>query len=152
MASATLNDFIPEGCIDFFEGESFLEAASKSAGLLSSVGAVGEGYADEVIQIIRDRGPYMVVAPQVAIVHGRPSDDSITSAMALVISKKDLISGSEKNDPVRIVFAISSTTNDQHIEMLQALSAFLLISGVVEKLQKSSTVSEVRQILSNNLQ
>lgn len=151
MASVSLNDYIPEGCIEFCADETFLQSASRAAELLSSVGAASSNYSAEVVQIVNERGPYMVVAPQVAIVHGRPSGHTLKTAASLVISSVDLLSGSEANDPVRLIFAISATSDERHLEMLQSLSNFLVVPGVIRELQSCSTVSEVRQIISNNL-
>ncbi|MDR9362684.1 MAG: PTS sugar transporter subunit IIA [Microbacteriaceae bacterium] len=152
MASVNLNDFIPDGCIQISQANSFLEASSKAALLLEQAGVVKAGYEAEVIQIIKENGPYMVLAPQVAIVHGRPSEGTDKTAAAVFISESELISGSEKNDPVRVIFAISATSNEEHIEMLKTLALFLTNSGVVEKMQQCSTVSEVRDIFSQYLQ
>lgn len=151
MASVNLNDFVSDDCIEFRADSEFLTSIARAAELLSLAGAASADYPSEVVQIVRDKGPYMVVAPQVAIVHGRPSEQNLRSAISLVISQTELISGS-KNDPVRIVFAISSNSNKKHLEMLQSLSASLLLPQSCLNLQNSSTVSEVRQILSSGLQ
>ncbi len=151
MASVNLNDFIPDGCIQISHANSFLEASSKAAKLLEQAGVVRAEYESEVTQIIRENGPYMVLAPQVAIVHARPSEGSDKTAAAVFISESDLLSGS-KNDPVRVIFAISATSNQEHIEMLRTLAFFLTNPGVVEKMQECSTVSEVRDIFSSHLQ
>ncbi len=149
MASANLNEFFAEGCIEFSKPRSFIEAARQAAQLLSSEGFAVDQYADQIEEIILSKGPYMVVAPQVAIVHGRPDVDSKTGA-ALVLCENELISGSA-NDPVRLVFAISSANNDDHIEMLKTISGFLVNEDSVGNLLDCSTVSEVRDIFSDNL-
>ena len=149
VASANLNELFAKGCIEFSKPKSFSEAARQAAQLLSSEGFAVEQYADQVEEIILSKGPYMVVAPQVAIVHGRPDAKSKTGA-ALVLSETDLITGSV-NDPVRLVFAISAANNDDHIEMLKTLSGFLVKEGSVGNLLGCSTISEVRDIFSDNL-
>ena len=151
MASANLNEFIPEGCVQFSEAEPFLVAASEAAELLVKAGIAPNTYPAEVVEIIQEQGPYMVIAPHLAIVHGRPSESSISTAASVLIGKSGWVSGNDKNDPVQIIFAISATDDEQHIEMLRTLAAFLVIPSVISDLQKSSTVSEVRQILSQSL-
>gem|GEM_PF-894145 len=149
VASANLNEFFAEGCIEFSKPRSFIEAARQAAQLLSSEGFAVDKYADQIEEIILSKGPYMVVTPQVAIVHGRPDVNSKTGA-ALVLSENELISGSV-NDPVRLVFAISAGNDDDHIEMLKTLSGFLVKEGSVSDLLDCSTISEVRGIFSGNL-
>jgi len=149
VASVNLNEFFAEGCIEFSKPRNFIEAARRASQLLSSEGFAADQYADQVEEIILSKGPYMVVTPQVAIVHGRPDVDSKTGA-ALVLSENELISGSV-NDPVRLVFAISAGNNDDHIEMLKTLSGFLVKEGSVGNLLDCSTISEVRDIFSGNL-
>lgn len=151
MASANLNEFIPEGCVRFSDSETFLEASSEAAELLVKAGVAADGYPSEVLQIIEEQGPYMVIAPHLAIVHGRPSEGSSSTAASILIGKPGWQSGNQKNDPVRVIFAISATDDEQHIDMLRTLAAFLVIPSVISDLQKSSTVSEVRQILSQSL-
>ena len=151
VASANLNDFIPDGCIHFANPAGFIEAAKLTSELLTKAGIAPNNYSDEVEKLITSEGPYMVITPQVAVVHGRPSPGQTKTAAAVLISGEDLISGHGKNDPVRVIFAISAHSSDAHINMLRTLSEFLIQPGSVSKLIGCSTVSEVRDILSWSL-
>ena len=152
MASPSLSDFIAPDAITFGEFGSFLTASEAAGELLVSSGLVVSGYVDEITEIIQKHGPYMVIAPGIAIVHGRPSESVLKTGASVVIDSTGVISGNKKNDPVKVVLAISAKNDAEHLHMLKSIAELFNQPGMVEKMVTCSSSGEVLNLISINLQ
>ncbi|MCL2560436.1 MAG: PTS sugar transporter subunit IIA [Turicibacter sp.] len=100
--------------------------AIKAAGeILVEVGSSTKDYVNAMISSVEELGPYIVITPQVALAHARPSDAVLQADMSLVVLEEAVEFGSEANDPVKLVFAFCATDNDSHLEQLGKLAANL---------------------------
>jgi len=152
VASPSLSDFVAADAIAFGDFVSFLEASEAAGRLLVNSGLVVDGYVGEITEIIENQGPYMVIAPGVAIVHGRPSESVLKTGGSMVISASGVISGNKKNDPVRVIIAISAKDDEAHLQMLKTIAELLNQPGMIEKLANCSSSGEVLNLISTNLQ
>ena len=152
MASPSLNDFIAAEAIALGDFVSFVEASEAAGRLLVNSGLVVDGYVSEIIEIIQNQGPYMVIAPGVAIVHGRPSESVLKTGGSMVIDASGVISGNEKNDPVRVILAISAKDDEEHLQMLKTIAELFNQPEMIEKLANCSSSGEVLNLISTNLQ
>ena len=59
------------------------------AGLVRS-GAALDGYSDEMIRMIDEHGPYVVIAPGLALAHARPGPDVVADGLAIKASDRHL--------------------------------------------------------------
>jgi PTS system ascorbate-specific IIA component len=91
------------------------------AGLVDSKRTVA-AYTQEMIQAFEELGPYMVIAPGIALAHGRPSESVIETGLSLVTLSTPIEFGSESNDPVSLVIGLAATDHDSHIDLMAALS------------------------------
>ena len=104
--------------------------------------AVGPAYVDEMVQLIDDGGPWCVVAPGIALPHARPSALVRRPAAAIVTLLEPVAFGHAHNDPVRVVIALASTTQSEHVRTLAALAVQLDRPGVVDAVAASTTHAE----------
>lgn len=107
-----------------------------------------EGYTQEMIQAFEELGPYMVIAPGIALAHGRPSASVIETGLSLVTLSTPIEFGSATNDPVSLVIGLAATDHDSHIDLMAALSELLMSEDTVNSLINASNESEVRSYLS----
>ncbi len=109
------------------------EDAVRAAGRdLVHARAVGPAYVDEMVQLIDDGGPWCVVAPGIALPHARPSALVRRAGAAIVTLREPVAFGHPHNDPVRVVIALASTTQSEHVRTLAALAVRLDRPGVVD--------------------
>ena len=54
------------------EAEDWMDAIRKSAQPLLANGSIEPRYIDNMIQAVKDLGPYIAIAPGVAIAHAKP--------------------------------------------------------------------------------
>lgn len=104
---------------------------------LVSLGAVSVDYADACIAVVEEHGPYIVIAPGIALAHARPEAGVVREALAATALERPVIFGHEDNDPVDLVFAFGSPDAGGHIGMLQRL-AKALQGGLDARLRAAS--------------
>jgi PTS system ascorbate-specific IIA component len=116
------------------------------AGLVDSNRTVA-AYTQEMIQAFEELGPYMVIAPGIALAHGRPSESVIETGLSLVTLSTPIEFGSESNDPVSLVIGLAATDHDSHIDLMAALSELLMSEEKVTLLLNATKEAEVRSYL-----
>jgi PTS system ascorbate-specific IIA component len=105
-------------------------------------------YIQEMIQAFEELGPYMVIAPGIALAHGRPSESVLETGLSLVTLSTPVVFGSTANDPVSLVIGLAAVDHDSHIDLMAALSELLMSEDTVNSLLKATNESEVRSYLS----
>lgn len=122
------------------------DAVEAAAGLLVDAGAVAEEYVAACVAMVSEHGPYMVVAPGIALAHARPENGARSLGLAVAVLATPVEFGHPDNDPVDLVFAFGSPDSDQHVEMLAALAGGL--SGVLpERLRAATDDDEAAALL-----
>jgi PTS system ascorbate-specific IIA component len=116
------------------------------AGLVDSKRTVA-AYTQEMIQAFEELGPYMVIAPGIALAHGRPSESVIETGLSLVTLSTPIEFGSESNDPVALVIGLAATDHDSHIDLMAALSELLMDEEKITLLLNATKEAEVRSYL-----
>ena len=105
-------------------------------------------YTQEMIQAFEELGPYMVIAPGIALAHGRPSESVLETGLSLVTLKTPVEFGSSSNDPVSLVIGLAAVDHDSHIDLMAALSELLMSQESVNLLLNATNESDVRSYLS----
>ncbi|MBM7677524.1 PTS sugar transporter subunit IIA [Gracilibacillus alcaliphilus] len=129
------------------EADDWKEAIQASGQLLARSGAVSEDYVNSMIQSVEKNGPYIVIAPGIAIAHARPSASVFENALALAILKEPVAFHSKENDPVDLVFSFSAKGDESHLKMIEQLSIFLMKEEAVKRLREVNSAEEAYQII-----
>ncbi|MEP6842099.1 MAG: PTS sugar transporter subunit IIA [Pseudolysinimonas sp.] len=116
------------------------------AGLTRS-GAAEPGYADEMIRMIEEHGPYVVIAPGLALAHARPGPEVLRDGLAVVTLATPVPFGHPHNDPVLVVLGLAVHSPDHHLGMVAELANIFNDSDAVERLAVASSADQVRDIL-----
>jgi PTS system ascorbate-specific IIA component len=124
--------------------------AMKAAGdLLVSGGYTTDRYTQEMITAVEELGPYIVVAPGLALAHSRPAPSVLKTGLSLVTLAQPINFGSEENDPVHIVFGLCATDNNNHIQLISRLVEFLDSEENIEHLKTSHSHSDIYGAINN---
>lgn len=107
------------------EASDWQDAIKKACAPLLKEGKIKETYIDGIIENVIESGPYIVIAPHVAIPHTHPDKGVIENAIGICVLKNPVKFGSQTNDPVKYLFTLCATDGHKHIESLSSL-AFLL--------------------------
>ena len=144
----SLSELLPAERIKINAKVSTPEEAIQLVGkLMVDSGAVEPRYIDGMLNMSKQLGPYIVIAPGVALPHARPEDGAITPCLALATLNPPVNFGNINFDPVRLVFAIGAVDAHQHIDALRSFATFLSEAKNLEALLKAQSKNEILSIL-----
>jgi mannitol/fructose-specific phosphotransferase system IIA component (Ntr-type) len=127
------------------------DAVRQVGRLMVDSGAVEERYVDGMIRTCEELGPYIVMAPGIAMPHSRPEDGVNRPVMALMTLHEPIEFGNPENDPVRLVFSFGAVDNEQHVEALRqvslVMSRFYDELGGIDELLRAKTSEELLQTM-----
>ncbi|MEI3600073.1 MULTISPECIES: PTS sugar transporter subunit IIA [unclassified Oceanobacillus] len=129
------------------EVDNPIEAIRLSGELLVKAGYASEEYIDAMIDGFQSVGPYIVIAPGIAIPHSRPERGAVATGFSIVRLKDPIEFGHENNDPVKLVCAIAGVGNNGHIEMLQKIATILGDKSKHEQILQASDFDELAKII-----
>lgn len=112
--------------------------------LLQNAGKVKPSYVERMVKAFHDLGPYIVMAPGIAMPHARPGEDVISPGVSFIRLKEPMSFGHGENDPVHLVFALAGKEHNDHLEILKSLSDLL---GDEDKLLALSSVKNYQELL-----
>lgn len=122
-------------------------AAVRLAGAtLARTGAAAPEYADEMIRMIDEHGPYVVIAPGLALAHARPGPEVRADGLAVVTLSTPVDFGHPYNDPVSVVIGLAAGYAT-HLSVVAALANVFNDSDAVERLAAAASAEDVRSIL-----
>lgn len=124
--------------------------AIRTAGdLLVRGGHATSSYVDAMVQGFQELGPYIVIAPGVAMPHARPEAGARGTALAVLRLARPVTFGHPQNDPVRVVIPIVAVDPGAHIELLRALSSTLVRPGAMDTLLASDDPEEITALFTS---
>ena len=119
------------------------QAVRAGGELLVKAGKCEVRYVDAMVKAVEEMGPYMVLAPGLALAHARPEDGVNQVGMSIITLANPVEFGSESNDPVKLVISFGGVDNKSHIGMLQELAEFLIEPANQLMLEKATSIEEV---------
>ena len=124
------------------------EAIRLSGHLLERSGRVGPEYVSSMLAAVEKFGPYIVIAPGIALAHGKAEDGVLQTGLSLLVIREPIVFGHELNDPVSLVVGLAAKDHDSHIELMGELAEFLGDEAKVNSLLQVSDLSQLRDLLS----
>ncbi len=122
------------------------EVVRKCGKMLSDRGCIEERYIQKMIKTCEELGPYIVIAPGVAIPHAAPEDGARELGVALLVIKNGVNFGSH-NDPVYVVLAFATPDRQAHLGILKEISQILDGENIAVRLKEVSSKEEIKEIL-----
>ena len=83
-------------------------AVGLAGAALARTGAAEPSYADEMVRMIDEHGPYVVIAPGLALAHARPGPEVLSDGLSVVTLATPVTFGHPHNDPVRVVLGLAA--------------------------------------------
>ena len=123
------------------------DSAIRASGeLLVASGRVTGEYVDQMVAAVEEFGPYIVIAPGIALAHARPSESVLSTGLSLAVLAEPIEFGSH-NDPVRLVFGLAAKDHDGHMTVLASLAERLTDEDYVNSLLNAHTIDELARLL-----
>ncbi len=123
------------------------EAVQVAGQLLVNIGSIQQSYVDAMEKVIRDLGPYAVIAPGIVLLHARPEDGVNEPCFGLVTLATPVSFGHSQNDPVDLVFVLGATDKNSHIQALQRLAGLLSDASSLAKLRASTSDDQLFTVI-----
>ncbi|PRO67081.1 PTS sugar transporter subunit IIA [Alkalicoccus urumqiensis] len=126
------------------------EAIAFSAGPLLDAGKVEPSYIEAMIQNIHDLGPYILIAPHVALPHARPEAGVNEAGVSVAVLQQGAAfpeAGHTGDNEAQIFICLAAVDSESHLHLLRTISTWIEDSQVIEKLRRAGSADEVRTIL-----
>ncbi|OKL48391.1 hypothetical protein BSR29_01085 [Boudabousia liubingyangii] len=128
---------ITPNCVDAkISAQDWQEAIEYGGKLLVRAGYCTPNYIEAMKQAVTDLGPYIVIAPGVAMPHARAESGVLSPGLSVCTLANPVSFGHKHNDPVDLVISFATLKADAHLVTLRQIVALL---------QDEARVAEVRQ-------
>ena len=123
------------------------EAVQAAGQLLVDTGGVEDSYIEGMIRTTKELGPYIVIAPGLAIPHARPEDGVVEPCMAVVSLSTPVPFGNEENDPVKVLIAFGATDHDEHVDAIGQMTEVLSDPENLEAVKAAQTPEQILSVM-----
>lgn len=121
-----LKDVVNRNMIELdYQAKDWEQAVREAGRLLKENGCVGNEYIESMVSTVKTIGTYIVISKGIALPHSRSGKDAYKVGISILRLKDPVVFGHPENDPVDLLFALSSIDNTSHLTVLQDLSQLL---------------------------
>lgn len=106
---------------------------------------ISEDYVKAMIQDIKEFGPYMIIAPGIALPHSRPEHGVNKLGMSLLKINEGVLFPT--NESVHLIIVLAAVDNNSHLDALSKLAKILMEEDKREGLLKANNVEELEYLL-----
>lgn len=124
--------------------KSWEEAVGRAGEILVEDGAVEDRYIEAMRRVLKEMGPYAVIAPGIVLLHARPEDGVNRPCLAVMTLETPVPFGHSQNDPVDLVVAFGAVDKKAHLSALQELARVLSDQAAVKRIR---TAPDCRAVL-----
>jgi PTS system ascorbate-specific IIA component len=123
------------------------DAVRLAGDALVDSGCTTAEYTEAMIRMVDDHGPYIVIAPGLALAHARPGPEVRCDGLSVVTLAEPVEFGHAHNDPVRVVIGLAGVAADGHLEAVAQLANAFNDAAAIPALAAATTRDAVRTIL-----
>lgn len=149
LGGDSLTDLLKEELIQQVDSVStWQDAVGLAARPLLANGYIEESYIQAMIASINETGPYIVLAPKVAVPHASP-DAGVHQLGISLLQVKEPVDFSEDDDDkkVQLIFVLAAVDSTAHLRALQELALILDDEEAIDSLIAASDPREILAII-----
>lgn len=147
-----LQDLLSEDNVSFhYPAESWEDVIRHGGQLMVDAGFIEPTYTEAMIDVVRDMGPYIVLAPGLAMPHARPEMGAKQVGTALVTLEKPIDFGSPENDPVSVAVFLCAPNKEEHIQLLTDIATLFEDEEFLDAAVNFESIEDVQAFLSEHL-
>jgi Phosphotransferase system mannitol/fructose-specific IIA domain (Ntr-type) len=105
---------------------------------------------EAMVAAYREKGPYFVLAPHIALPHAKAEDGVNEASVSFVRLRRPVPFGHAHNDPVELVFALGSSSSADHIALLRKLTTLLNDPANVQAMKEAATAGDIEALLAKS--
>ena len=147
-----LQDLLSEDNVSFhYPAETWEDVIRHGGQLMVDAGFTEPTYTEAMIDVVRDMGPYIVLAPGLAMPHARPEMGAKQVGAALVTLEKPIDFGSPENDPVSVAVFLCAPNKEEHIQLLTDIATLFEDEEFLDVAVNFESIEDVQAFLSEHL-
>ncbi|EGQ8026503.1 PTS sugar transporter subunit IIA [Vibrio vulnificus] len=137
------------------QASNWRDAIKIGTDMLIASGAIEPCYHDVIISSVEELGPYICIAPNLALPHARPENGVNRTAFALVTLETPIYFDGE-DEPVDVLITLAGSSSDEHMEGLMEVTQVLddeeSDTGVdLDKLRRCRSLTDVFNVIDDAL-
>ena len=109
--------------------------------LLVQTGKVEATYVEAMVGNIHELGPYILIAPGVAMPHARPEDGVLQEGISVVILKEEV--AFENGKEFKVLIGLAALNSESHINILQKIAEVISQVESIERLKNATDFDEI---------
>lgn len=122
------------------------EAIKIAAQPLVDLNTIEPAYVDSIISVVKDKGPYMNIGPQIVLAHARPG--SAVHGIGLSLLKTNsAVDFVDAEHPVKLWFVLTATDSHSHLSVIQQLMTLLTDKPAVQRVLDAVSVGQILTVL-----
>ncbi|GAF23819.1 PTS system, mannitol-specific IIA component [Bacillus sp. JCM 19047] len=126
---------------------SWQEAITIAAQPLLRNEYIDESYIDAMIHNVTTNGPYIVIAPSIAMPHARPEEGVKKLGISMLKLNEPVSFSNEAKHNAQIIIVLAAIDNETHLKALSQLSELLSEQENVQEILASTSASQIETIL-----
>ncbi|WP_040214815.1 PTS sugar transporter subunit IIA [Clostridium polynesiense] len=146
MLKSLLNEKTVEVKVKVKDWQEAVKAGGK---LLEEDGKIEHRYIEAMIETVNKVGPYIVIAPGIAMPRARPECGAKEIGMSLLTLETPVAFGNEEYDPVDIVILFCAVDNTSHIKLLSEFMQIIEDEDFLELARKAESSESILQYVKN---
>ncbi|MCV42159.1 PRD domain-containing protein [Listeria monocytogenes] len=146
--SPTLEELLPKERITFKESVAdWREAILVASKSLQQEGYISRNYQHAMIENIEKLGPYIVIAPGIALPHASVDDGAYRVGMSLLRLNQPVSFSSKAKDQVKLIIVLASIDSYTHINALSQLTNLIMKHHLLEQIEQATSAAEIAAML-----
>lgn len=144
-----IKELVEKNRVSFHESfPDWENAVVASCETLLADGSIEKSYVDSVVNCIKEYGPYIVLAPDIAMPHSQKGAVGVHDT-AIAFMKVEQPVHFEEGNPekdARLFFTLAAIDNDQHFANMQKLAELLFMDGFVQDMLQAKSTDDLLKI------
>jgi mannitol/fructose-specific phosphotransferase system IIA component (Ntr-type) len=123
------------------------EAIRTAAEPLLKKGSINQDYVKAMINNVLEMGPYIVVAPRIALAHARPEQGVNQMGISLLCLKESVSFSKEDRHDVNLIIVLAAVDSETHLTVLSQLARLLSDDNGLSSIFHAESALEVMPII-----
>ena len=121
---------------------------------LLEYGYIEESYVEAIISSVNEIGPYIVLAPKVAVPHASPDAGVHRLGISLLQLKEPVNFGlaDDEDKNVQLIFVLATVDSSAHLKALQQLALILDDDDIIESLTRAEMPEEILGLIERTIE
>ncbi len=147
-----LQDLLSEDNVSFhYPAETWEDVIRHGGQLMVEAGFTEPTYTEAMVEVVREMGPYIVLAPGLAMPHARPEMGVKQVGTALVTLERPVDFGSPENDPVSVALFLCAPNKEEHIQLLTDIAMLFEDEDFLDAAATFESLEDVQEFLEEHL-